>query len=174
MGLWDDGTGQVTFVTVDNKRGYIIHRYDEKVVVSPEGQPLLEQVACPEGIVISSAGVGADLPEADTEMPTHLSAASSSASSGDDTAVERATSLSLPRAKTARAASLISAAESKAAAEAVRRLYRVRGGDVVGGIRTPDIDAPMVDEMEAGASFFSKAEVNRANIGTQCLYCTQS
>ena len=135
-GMGWDGMGQMTFVTVDNKRGYIIHRYDEKLVVSPEGQPLLEQVSCPEGIVISSAGVGVDLPPppplgADIEMPTstHLSGTSSSSSSDD----RAASSMSPPRARTAKAASLISAAESKAAAEAVRRLYRVRGGDVVGG-----------------------------------------
>lgn len=152
-----DGMGQVTFVTVgwNNKRGYIINRFDEKVVVSPDGQPLLEQVSCPEGIVISSAGVGIDLLEADT--CTNLSVTSSS-SSCDERSVS---SLSPPRARTAKAASLISAAESRAAAEAVRRLYRVREGFVVGGIRTPDIDCPMVDEMEAGASFYSKAEVKQ-------------
>ena len=59
-----------------------------------------------------------------------------------------------------RAAGLISAAESKAAAQAVRRLYRVRGGvDGVGGVRTPDIDAPVADVMEEGSAFFTKAEV---------------
>ena len=135
----------MTFVAVENKRGYIIHRCDEKGVANTAGEPVLEQVECPEGVVVSSAGLpDADLPQ--LTRPPGVACTSPGAST--------------LKAKNPRAAGLISAAESKAAAQAVRRLYRVRGGvDGVGGVRTPDIDAPVADVMEEGSAFFTKAEV---------------
>ena len=54
----------MTFVAVENKRGYIIHRCDQKGLANTAGEPVLEQVECPEGVVVSSAGLpDADLPQ---------------------------------------------------------------------------------------------------------------
>lgn len=51
------------------------------------------------------------------------------------------------------------AAEAAAAAASVRRLYRVREEGGVEATRTPDLMAPTVDLIEAGAAFYGKAEV---------------
>lgn len=73
-------------------------------------------------------------------------------------------SRSPPKPRTARAASMISAAEAKAAAAAVQRLYRVRDSAGVRLTRTPDVEAPAVETMGAGTAFYGKAEV-RASAG---------
>ncbi|CAN0386534.1 unnamed protein product, partial [Ascophyllum nodosum] len=46
---WTPAGSSVTFVAVEYKRGYIIHRCDQKEVANTAGEPVLEQVECPEG-----------------------------------------------------------------------------------------------------------------------------
>lgn len=113
-----------------------------------KGEPALEEIDCPKGRTVSSAGLEHEPPVASVPWSeVNGDPGGEGANDGDCSPTKEPT------------ASARTAAEAAAAAASVRRLYRVREAGGVVGTKTPDIVSSGVDLLKAGESFYGKAEV---------------
>eukprot|EP00904_Undaria_pinnatifida_P008907 jgi/Undpi1/5146/HiC_scaffold_19.g08497.m1 len=153
---WTPAGSSVTFVAVDNQRGYIVQKCGRKIVRDAAGTMALEEIDCPKSRVVSSVGVGLAGPRA--VSPPGRARISRAHSTAGVTANAAGADVRNAAAAAATAATT-SASEAAAAAAAVRRLYRVREAGGVQATRTPDIVAPTIDVIQAGTAFYGIAEV---------------
>eukprot|EP00903_Cladosiphon_okamuranus_P018091 g16649.t1 len=164
---WTPAGSPVTYVTLVNRKGFVIQKRGERVITNELGEPAFEEVECPKSTVVSSVGVPEPPPAPTPSAEAAAAAGDTPAGSRDIVGTE--TSPSLSPSKTKRSTSPSKqrnskmdkkkAAEAAAVAASVRRLYRVREKSGVEATRTPDIIAPAADLIEAGTAFYGKAEV---------------
>lgn len=119
-----------------------------QVVKNDKGEPVLEEVDCPKGRTVSSAGLEHEPPAVSVPWSeVNGDTGGQGAHDHDSSPTKESTT------------SVRTAAEAAAAAASVRRLYRVREAGGVVGTKTPDIVSSGVDLLKAGESFYGKAEV---------------
>lgn len=168
-----------------------------QVLKNEAGEPALEVVTCPEGVLISSQGTGEGVPppptlprppatpSVDDASNGHSEKSNNSAGTANNhqdhclDAVPMGEPLdgdnltSSSTSATAEAATETAHLRSKAAVKVQvqqQRLYRVRVGE--GGVeatKTPDIGSTPVDKMKEGQPFYGKAEVRQGRVGYLCV-----